>query len=177
MTFAIRRSCAADASHLPAIERSASDLFRTIPELAWIADGDDMSVERHAELICDGTSWVAETGKQQRAAFLCAEVAIDALHIWELAVSLGYQRQGIGRALIDRAIRFARLQQLSSITLTTFRGIAWNEPLYSKMGFVTLRPDELDQRLRGILDREIFAGFPGERRCAMKLTLRGKENP
>jgi GNAT superfamily N-acetyltransferase len=171
MTVAIRRSRVADAPYLPAIERSAGNLYRTIPELAWIADGDDMSVERHLEFIAAGTSWLAETDSELRAGFLSAEVAVDTLHIWELAVSLGYQRQGIGRALMERATRFARLQGLSSITLTTFRSVAWNEPIYTKMGFVTLKSDEVDPRLASILEREISGGFPRERRCAMRMAL------
>jgi hypothetical protein len=36
-----------DAELLPGIERSAGERFRLIPELAWIADGDDLPVEHH----------------------------------------------------------------------------------------------------------------------------------
>jgi len=48
-----------DAQALPDIERSAGQVFREIPELAWIADDEDLTVERHRELIAKGTSWVA----------------------------------------------------------------------------------------------------------------------
>jgi len=40
-----------DAEALPDIERSAGQVFREIPELVWIADGEDLTVERHRELI------------------------------------------------------------------------------------------------------------------------------
>lgn len=171
MQFKIRPSCSADAPHLPAIERSAGHLFRTIPDLAWIAEGDDMPVARHLELIAAGTSWVAEGEDGGLAAFLCAEAADDALHINELAVVLAHQRQGIGRALLAEAIAFARLRHLAFVTLTTFRALAWNEPYYQGLGFVTLQSDGLDARLDHLLAAEASAGLPRAQRCAMRLAL------
>lgn len=171
MTFTIRRSRIDDVPCLPAIERSASDLFRTIPDLAWIADGDDMSVDRHLQFVEQGTSWVAEENDGQILAFLCAEVMDDALHIWELAVALHQQRRGIGGALMMEAINVARQRRLWSVTLTTFRAVAWNEPAYRRMGFQTLRPRSCDARLARILQHEAEGGLPIERRCAMRLAL------
>jgi GNAT superfamily N-acetyltransferase len=171
MAITIWHSTAADAVHLPALERSAGYLFRTVADLAWIADGEDMPVERHLELIAAGTSWIAETDGGHRVAFLCAEMATDALHVWELAVALAHQRQGLGLALMNRAVCFARTRRMSWVTLTTFRDVPWNEPYYRKMGFATLRAGEIDPRLRGILEREVSLGFPAERRCAMRMAL------
>lgn len=171
MTFRIRQSRVDDAPHLPTIERSASELFRTIADFAWIADGDDMSVDRHLYFVEEGTSWVAESRDGQIVAFLCAEVTGDALHVWELAVARGQQRRGIGRALLMEAIDFARQSRLSSITLTTFRAIPWNEPAYRRIGFETLQFGGHDRRITNILQREAEAGLPLERRCAMRLAL------
>lgn len=171
MTFAIRPTRAEDAPFLPAVERSAGDLFRTIPGLEWIADGDDLSVERYLEIIAHGASWVAESPDGSILAFLCAQVMGEALHIWEFGVALDQQRRGIGRALMGEAIGFARRGALRSITLTTFRDVAWNEPAYHRVGFATLPPDQLDERLSAILLREGEAGLPPEQRCAMRLVL------
>lgn len=171
MEVVIRPTRAEDATHLPTIERTASFLFRTIPDLAWIADADDMPVKRHLEFVARGTSWVAEAAPGQIAAFLCAEATDEALHIWELSVAIDHQRKGIGSRLISHAIAFAREARLASVTLTTFRAIPWNEPAYQRIGFVTLQTDELDERLHAILDREAAAGLPRDRRCAMRLFL------
>lgn len=169
MNFHIRSTRPEDTPNLPAIEQSAGELFRTIPELAWIADGDNLSAQRHLELLAGGACWVAETGEDMLAAFLSAEVTEDALHIWELSVLREHHRKGIGRALMAQAIMFAGEQDISCVTLTTFRGVPWNEPMYKRFGFRTLSPGECDQRLEAILDREIVAGLPAERRCAMRL--------
>ena len=40
MSFVVRRARQNDAAALPAIERSAAELFRTDPTLAWLADTD-----------------------------------------------------------------------------------------------------------------------------------------
>ena len=130
-----------------------------------------MSIDRHVRFIDQGTSWVAESNDGQILAFLCAEMISNALHIWELAVALDQQRRGIGRALMMEAIDFARQRQLASVTLTTFRGIPWNEPTYRRMGFETIPPRGHDRRIATILQREAESGLPLERRCAMRLAL------
>lgn len=171
MTYLIRSTRPEDAPQLPAIEQSAGELFRTIPDLAWIADDGNIAPERHLELIAGGACWVAETEGGALVAFLAAQCVGDALHIWELSVLQDHQRRGTGRALIERAVGFGREQGLSSVTLSTFRDVPWNEPMYRRLGFVTLEPAECDERLRGILANEIAAGLPGERRSAMFMRL------
>ena len=92
-------------------------------------------------------------------------------HIWELAVRRERQGQGAGRRLVAAAHAYARAHGLTALTLTTFRELSWNEPLYALLGFRTLRPEELDERLAGIFVTERALGLPVERRCAMRLPL------
>lgn len=171
MTFRIRLTVPADAPLLPAIEQSAGELFRSLPDLAWIADGDDIAPQRHLELIAGGACWVAKAQDGALVGFLAAQPAARALHLWELSVRQDHQQRGIGRALVATAFTFAREQGLDAITLSTFRDVPWNEPFYRSLGFKTLGPCECDDRLNDILRHEIAAGLPGERRCAMRLDL------
>lgn len=171
MSYFIRPMTIQDTPDLPTIEQSAGELFRTIPELAWIADDGNLSVERHQELLTVGACWVAVNKQGALIAFLSAQTAGDALHIWELSVLRDYQNRGIGRALISEAIDFARETRLCSITLSTFREVPWNGPMYRRLGFETVGRSDCDERLAEILDREIAAGLPGERRCAMRLSI------
>ncbi len=156
-----------DAALLPAIERSAGERFRSIPALAWIADADDLPVARYRALIAAGASWVAMDSAP--VGFLCAEAVGGALHIWEMGVVLDRQRRGIGRALIDQAIAFARTEDLYTVTLTTFRAVPWNAPAYRTMGFVTVPDDRCDARLSALLNAESAAGLAD--RCAMQRVL------
>jgi GNAT superfamily N-acetyltransferase len=163
---------AADAPFLPAVERSAGEAFRAIDDLAWIADAEDLSVDRYAALIAGGATWVASDAAGDIAGFLCGELFGDALHIWEMSVRHDRQRAGLGKGLLETARSRVVAAGLRSVTLTTFRAVAWNEPFYRRAGFRTLPDHELTQRLAETLRAEVATGMPGERRCAMCLDLR-----
>jgi GNAT superfamily N-acetyltransferase len=165
-----------DAEALPCIEQSAGEAFRTITELAWLADGDNVSLERHRALIAQGSCWVAADDQDRPVGFLSAGIEGDVLHIWELDVRLDRQGSGIGRALLQQAIMDARRRGLAAVTLTTFREVAWNAPFYRKSGFRILEGAEVDERLASLLIGEAEHGMPAEQRCAMRLDL-GRLNP
>lgn len=160
-----------DAEALPDIEQSAGEAYRGVEELAWIADDDNQTVERHRELIARGTCWVAAELDDPPVAFLSAEIQDDTLHIWELAVRLDRQRSGIGRALLEKAVADARRRRLVAITLTTFRDVIWNAPFCQKLGFRVMDDAQAGERLRQVLRREVEHGMPASRRCAMRLML------
>jgi GNAT superfamily N-acetyltransferase len=155
---------------LPEIEQSAGEKFRALPELAWIADGQDMPAKTHLKYVRTGTSWVAEAG-DLIVGFVCAEPAAGDLHIWEMAVRQEWQGKGIGRQLMKTVVEYARSNRFRSVTLTTFREVAWNGPFYRSLGFEMIESEKMDARLEKILRAEIQHGFPGALRCAMRLLV------
>ncbi len=155
---------------LPAIEQSAGERFRTIPELAWLADTLNISAETHLKYALKGTSWVAEVDGQP-IAFLAAETAENVLHIWEFDVQEEWQGKGIARRLMNTVLDYARDNQLQAVTLTTFREVPWNEPFYHSFGFKTLTEENLSPHLEQILQEEVENGLPKEKRCAMRFTI------
>jgi GNAT superfamily N-acetyltransferase len=171
MTFDVRRASLADAAALPAIERSAAQLFRLDPPLARLADAEVPDAARHRQAIEQAYVWVAENSEGQLTGFVRAVDIDQHLHIEELSVSQAFQGQGTGRALVAAVIEQARVMQLNSVTLTTFRDLPWNAPFYQRMGFVELTLAQADRHLRDALQAEITHGFPPERRCAMRLPL------
>ncbi len=172
MSYTIRPATEADAAFLPDIEQAAGTVFRSIPDLAWLADGDVISVTRHRAFIRAGLCWVATQSRDgHRIAFLSAEVQPDALHIREISVIPPWQKKGIGAALIEQVAEAAIERGMPALTLTTFRDIGWNEPFYERLGFVTLDADTVGPRLSGILADEAKHGLPAERRCAMRRSL------
>ncbi|MER2509034.1 MAG: GNAT family N-acetyltransferase [Amaricoccus sp.] len=166
----IRRAVYADAPSLPAIENSAGTVFRELPDLAWLADGEDLPVSRYRELIAGGASWLAEC-ERNPVGFLCASVEGDALHVWEFGVLRERQGQGIGGALLKAAIMAARHLRLAAVTLTTFRNVAWNAPFYARSGFRIVDGTAIDTRLAERLRQDAERGLPSEPRCAMCLAL------
>ena len=167
----IRPATLSDAEGLPEIERSAGQSFLVIPHLAWIANDEVQSVERHRSLILNGRAWVAEHPLEGTVAFLNGERLETDFHIWEVSVRRESQGQGLGRALMHTAINQARSEGLTAVTLTTFRGVAWNELFYLGLGFMTLDEASLSPRLAGILEAEAQAGLDRQTRCAMSLAL------
>jgi GNAT superfamily N-acetyltransferase len=163
----IRLAEPTDAAYFPAIEQSAGETFRTIEDLAWIADSENLTDPHYAELIGCGASWVAFTQNGQLIGFLCAEIMEHELHIHELAIVFDFQRQGIGRQLLETAVAWAIDRDLAGVTLTTFRGVAWNEHFYARAGFETLSENRAGPRLAAIMKFEIARGLPADRRCAM----------
>jgi len=170
----VRKTGARDAERLPDIERSAARAFLALPDLAWIAGDDVQPAERHRELIAGGHAWVAVDSDDAPVGFLAAEKLDDTLHVWELAVRHDWQRRGIGRALLARAVEAARAEGLAAVTLTTFRDVAWNEPFYRRFGFRILAADAVPRHLKKVLEAEAAHGLPPGRRCAMALTLAGR---
>lgn len=159
-----------EAELLPVIEQSAGERFRTIPELAWLADDSNLSAEAHLEYVRKGTSWVAEADGQL-VGFLAAEVTDNILHIWEFDIRHEWQGKGIGRKLLNTGINYARNNGLQAVTLTTFRDVAWNERFYLSFGFETLDTTNLAPRLELILQEETKQGLPRNQRCAMRLLI------
>ncbi|TQV92721.1 GCN5-related N-acetyltransferase (GNAT) domain-containing protein [Cordyceps javanica] len=180
--FIIRETTAADAEKLPAVERSAGQAFRSVPELAWIAEDDPQTIRRHLELIESGVSWVAvpavaASGGSSSAdgggpvGFLNGQLLNGFLHIWEMSVDRKCQGQGIGKQLMQTAIDHATQHRYKGLTLTTFLDVPWNDAFYKSRGFVLLEPAAIPPALLGILDEEARGGLPRERRCAMELAL------
>jgi GNAT superfamily N-acetyltransferase len=169
MSICIRLATRSDAVLLPAIEASAGALFRTLADLAWIADEPIGTADEFLPLIAAGTVWVADEADAGLVGELRGEIFDDALHIAELAVAMAFQRRGLGRRLLDAAAGAARARGMRSLTLTTFRHVAWNAPFYARYGFVELSGAKLDARLRETVRAEEARGLPN--RCAMRLTL------
>jgi GNAT superfamily N-acetyltransferase len=164
----IRLAVSEDSRFLPQIEKSAGELFLTLPELAWIADEPIESPEEFLSFIESGPVWVAEADKAGLVGELRGQVVGDVLHIAELAVVHAFQQKGIGRALIDAAKEWAGSCGLRALTLTTFRHVARNAPFYARYGFRELSGG--DERLVAILLRETARGLPN--RCAMRFDLK-----
>ena len=156
-----------DASALPAIERSAGEVFRQWPTLAWIADDAVQSAEEHRALIARGVALVAELPEHGIVGFLNGEAMPGALHLWQIAVRSDQQGLGIGRRMIEEAERLAMARGLPALSLSTFRDVPWNEPYFQRLGFITLAREGTPPWLADILRAEALAGLPAGQRCAM----------
>jgi len=172
MAYTIRKTRLSDIDCFTAIERSAGQAFKSIADLAWVADGGVMSAREHRHFVEAGLSWVAiETASQTAAGFIIGEIIGDDFYIAEVSVSQTHQQKGIGSKLIQTVFNQARALDLNEATLTTFLDVPWNAPYYERLGFVVLTDQNIPSYLKQKLHHEESAGLPLELRCAMRKIL------
>ncbi len=97
----------------------------------------------------------------------------DEAHLEEVDVLPDHGRRGIGRALVEAACDRARERGFASITLSTFRDVAWNGPFYARAGFEEIAPGEWSEALREAAEEETAAGLDPGRRIMMRRRLGG----
>ncbi|WP_434636725.1 GNAT family N-acetyltransferase [Klebsiella sp. I138] len=169
-TATFRLATPNDIPFLPAIERSAAQAFRALPDLAWLADSPTISLSQHHGYVETGHSLVAIVNGQL-AGFLLTEPLDDALFIAEISVLQVWQGKGLGRQMIAQTLDHARKMAFPAVTLTTFRNVSWNAPFYARLGFYILHEQTLPAGLAARRQLESAHGLAPETRCAMRLTL------
>ncbi|UWX96074.1 GNAT family N-acetyltransferase [Arthrobacter zhaoxinii] len=97
-------------------------------------------------------------------------------HLEQLSVHPDAAGAGLGRALVEAALGWARQQGYTSMTLCTFAGIPFNAPFYASCGFEVVA--EPDGELAAVREHEISLGLDalGER-VAMRRDLLNRRGP
>jgi GNAT superfamily N-acetyltransferase len=170
MTAVVRPARAADGLALREIERAAGERFRDVA-LPEVADDEPPSVEALASYAEDLRSWVAADREDEPIGYVLVDVVDQCAHIEQMTVRPDLQGAGVGRALLERARTWAIEAGLSAITLTTFRDVPWNAPLFQRLGFRVLVDDELGPGLRAVRDEEASHGLDPRKRVCMRLEL------
>lgn len=167
--YAIRLGRLSDVPLLAEVERAAASLFAPygLAELLSETTAPD-KLELAAR---EGRLWVAVDAQHEVVGFALASEVDGNAHLDEIDVHPEHGRRGIGSALIDAVVAWARLQRHRALTLNTMRDVPWNAPYYERLGFVILPDDELPPALAELRRREVEHGLPGERRVSMRRAL------
>ncbi len=169
MTWHIRPTTSADGPKLPAIEIRAGEQFRDT-KYAAVADHAPTSVDELTAYARAGRSWVAVEGDDDPIGYVVVDVIDGLAHIEQVSVLPEHQGRGIGRGLIDAAEQWARGAGRPALTLTTFTDVAWNAPLYRRLGFTVLAEPDIGPELRAVRAVEAAHGLdPATRVCMHKL--------
>ena len=155
---------------LPAIERAAAALFPREDLPAALAE-DAFAVDTFAAAARDGRLWAALDASHQPVGFALVWMTDGQPHLEELDVLPEHARRGIGRALIETVVDWAQGHGYRTLTLVTFRHIAWNAPFYRRPGFEDLPADEEGTELRRLREMEAASGLDPSKRVAMRLDL------
>ena len=169
----VRLADAADAAALPMIEAAAGERFRTIPELAFVADHEpSFSPDVLDPALAEGRVWVAED-KEKLVGYALALDLDGQPHLEQISVLPSWSGRGVGRALIDAVAAWARGSDAPCLTLATYRDVPWNAPLYAHLGWTVVPEEDVvaDPRLVAVRDEEAEHGLDPDARVFLRLEL------
>jgi GNAT superfamily N-acetyltransferase len=168
--YVVRPARPEDLPALAAVERAAQAMFAHVgmPELADAPVLSLAEVERYA---AEGLVAVAEHVRDGVVGFVVVRPLGGAAHVQELDVHPDHGRQGLGRALLDRALDWARASGYRDTTLSTFRDVPWNAPFYARVGYRELVPEDASPELRALREHEAADQLPIDRRVLMTMAL------
>jgi GNAT superfamily N-acetyltransferase len=168
----IRRARREELSSLNAIEREAGRRFDAIP---WLADVPEVLApgDGLAAAYDRGQVWVAAaTADERLVGFAYADLLDGAVHLEEIDVVPDWGGRGIGRALVATVCADAAARGLAAVTLTTFRDVPWNAPMYARLGFRVVEHDALTPSLAALVAYEARRGLPEDLRVVMRREVR-----
>lgn len=154
------------------IERAAGRPFAGIG-MGFVAEDEPLPGETLLEFVRDGRAWVWTDDGDRPVGYLIAEVVDGNAHLEQVSVHPDHARRGIGAALVDRVVEWARREGLPAVTLTTYTEVPWNGPYYERLGFRYLTDAEVTPGLRAIRAAEAAHGLDRRPRACMVRTVTG----
>ena len=163
----IRAARPSDYDKLADIERAAGEMFRDVG-LPEIADHDPYDAD---ELAAAVALFVAAGGDDEPIGYAMVELVDGHAHLGQISVLPEHGGQGVGSQLLDAVAGWARDQGHTEITLTTFRDVPFNAPLYAKRGYAVVPDADWTEALRELVDREAEMGLEPAARVVMRRPL------
>jgi ribosomal protein S18 acetylase RimI-like enzyme len=143
----IRQAVPAEFERLRTIESEADGMFAEVGIGPFTIDDAENHLTQAAAVLVAGVP---------AAGFACVEIVDGAAHLQQLAVLPSEGRRGLGTALVTAVCEWARARGFDTVTLTTFRDVAWNAPFYQGLGFEPV--SELGPGLAAIRQHEKAIG-------------------
>lgn len=150
----------------------AAEIF-SVEDIPLELRREGLSRETFETAAREGRLFVAIFLPESRPVGLALATLVDgSAHLYEMDVLPDHARQGLGVALIEAVVTWAKQRGFPAVTLTTFRHLPWNAPFYAQHGFCSLPDDQLPKELALMLDGEEASGLDRSKRVAMRLDLK-----
>lgn len=150
--YPIEPATLADIESMRRVEERANQLFDAIGYGFCVEIGPS-DIEEHELVLRVGATLVARAGRAVVAFAMFLPIDGE-WHLDEIDVDPHHQRQGLARRLIDEGGLIGRARGHQAMTLTTFRDVAWQRPVYEKLGFEPFDPDADRVELFALLEKE-----------------------
>jgi len=170
VTGTIRPVRPSEIDRLRQIEIEAGARFSEIG-MQEIAEDEPPSAALLASRLEQDRLWVAVDDDDVPIGYVSAGVVGGLGHIEQLSVVPSHGGQGVGRRLVEHVCGWAQAAGSSAVTLSTFGDVAWNRPLYERMGFRVLAEPEVTPALREVRAAEGAAGLDVSTRVFMQREL------
>ncbi len=168
--YRIEEAAPRHLEELPRIEVAAASRLRGYDVPASLfTDATPSAVLAEAQ--ASGRLWVALDPRGGCVGFALAEQSGTRLHLAEVDVLPEHGRLGLGRALVRQVERWGADRGCTEVTLTTYRDVPWNGPLYRRLGYEVVPPEALDAGLVARLESEAARGLDSMPRVAMRKVL------
>ena len=141
MTYVIERGTRAHLARLPAIERAAGSLFRSIG-MDDVAEGETTPFSILEERAARGRLHVALVDGDVPVGFSIWSPKDGLAYIEEVSVHPDHAGHRLAARLIDRLAGDVRGEH-AAISLATFRDVPWNAPYYARLGFEEMPRDRV----------------------------------
>jgi GNAT superfamily N-acetyltransferase len=165
MSYEIRLAVADDGAQLRTIEWCAGQAFADVG-LAQVAADEPMSTEELATYAEASRGWVVTADAEEPVGYVLVDVVDDAAHVAQLSVHPDHQGQSLSRRLLAVVEAWAVEKGLPRVSLTTFRRVPWNRPLYEHLGFTVMAEAEIGSQLAALVAHEAANGLdPAQRVC------------
>lgn len=170
-TVIVRPAVGEDLDQLAPLELAAGERFRSVGMDA-VADDMPPGRDEYERAMASSRLWVAELGGDL-VGYVWAVDLDGQPHLEQISVLPEAGGSGVGVALVDQVVAWVVEQGGSSLTLSTFRDVAWNGPWYRQLGFVDIEAQEVstDERWRNLRAHEVELGLDIEARTIMRLQL------
>lgn len=169
--FSIREAVSSDIASMRAIERRATQIYRTIG-YDFCADGPIRDVEEHERVQAAGMALFAVSIDGLAAGFAMYEPLDGEIHLVEIDVDPAFQNKGLARRMIAIGEGWTQDKGFGGITLTTYRDVPWNAPFYRRIGFTEFEPESWRKGLLETVEREAAWGFALRPRIVMRKQLK-----
>jgi GNAT superfamily N-acetyltransferase len=170
MHSSIRAATPGELTTVVALDDDACQLYAQVGlALAFPADhpfavAERASWRRSLEL---GRAFLAVGDDGTPLGFAALDMIDGAPYLEQLSVRLDSMRRGLGRALLARAIDWARAHG-DALWLNTYDHLPWNRPFYEKEGFVVVTAAEWGAGMAALVEDQRQVLPAPERRVVMR---------
>lgn len=170
MRFLIRAALPGELATFVALDDDAGQLYAQVGLRLDFPPDHPFAVAERASWLCSlelGRAFLAIGDDGTPLGFAALDVVDGAPYLDQLSVRLDSMRHGIGRALLARAIDWARAHG-DALWLNTYDHLPWNRPFYEKEGFVVVPPDAWGAGMTAVVEAQRQVLPAPERRVVMR---------